>query len=87
MARMGTAVHKVYIAVFGRTKSRTRKLNTPFACASGRALNNFAVTGTLLSPVHLLGYVYTALKKFVQRKRIVRSRVVSQKPRAGTLSL
>ena len=49
---------------------RRKTINTPFACASGRALDNFPVTGTLLSPVHPVGYVCTALKKSSYRENL-----------------
>ena len=71
---------------------KANHINNPFACASGKSPNNchryeyFGVTGTLLSQVlstHA-GYVYVhgSKKKFVQRKLVVRSTVVLQKPRA-----
>ena len=73
---------------FTRKKSRIKfKLNS-LCCVERpqRALNNFAVTGTLLSPVHPLGYVYTALKMVRIEKTFVRSTVVSEKLRGPHFS-
>ena len=54
-------------------RTQTSKLNNPFACAAGKILNNchryFAVTGTLLSPVQTLGYVYVHSSKKIRTEK------------------